>query len=81
MLNLGICYSNNGKIKTAIKEFEKCLAIGDGEAAYEIAKIYLYKLEDNRLAHKYFLIADKFDNILEVTREEISKLIKGMENV
>jgi TPR repeat protein len=75
-LNLGITYKDLGDMQTSIDWFNKALNQGDGEAALELAKIYLANDVDK--AKSYLNIALQTGNLTEDSQEEITSLLNQM---
>ena len=86
--NIGLCYKEKGNIKRAKIWLRKALfahetpkrKLLDGEAAYELAKIYL----ENRTARSkkhciyYLKLALTTDNITDDSREKVELLIMAI---
>lgn len=78
LFNLGISYRNIGDTRCAKHWFEEALQAGDGEAAIELAKMYLISnLEVNRVKN-YLILALKSDNICEASRDEAKQLLNNI---
>ncbi|GAB2862264.1 hypothetical protein GCM10027277_33540 [Pseudoduganella ginsengisoli] len=71
ILNLGLTYRSLGKNGDAQKWFEKALEQGDGEAAFELAKLYKLEDENSPLIKKYLLLAVSAGDLSEETAKEV----------
>jgi phosphohistidine phosphatase len=80
MFNLGVTYRRAGDVRRAKKWLGKALQAGDGEAALEMAKMYLIsELEHDRVKH-YLHRALETGCLCEASREEIQRLLEELEN-
>jgi uncharacterized protein len=78
MFNLGISYRNKGDTRNAKRWFEKALAAGDGDAALELAKMFLIsELEIDRV-RGYLREALADPCICEASREEAKRLLQEL---
>lgn len=76
MLNLGITYRIKGDTRKARYWFEKGIDAGDGEAALQLAKLYMIsELETERIKH-YLIISLQSRNMCESSMEEAELLLK-----
>jgi uncharacterized protein len=75
LLNLGISYRNTGDARAAKRWFEKSLQMGDGEAALELAKMYLISELETERVKKYLDQALQSKNTCEASREEARQLL------
>jgi TPR repeat protein len=74
--NLAITYRDVGKVRQAKLWFEKAVAKDDGDAALELAKLFLRGTKRNlKQARKYLNIAVKSNYILSDSKEEARKLL------
>lgn len=74
LINLGITYRNCGDVENAKRWFEKSWEAGDGEAALELAKLYIEINDDMVNAKKYLDAAMSSDNLTENSIEEVRAL-------
>lgn len=78
LVNLGISYRNIGDTRRAKEWFGKALQAGDGEAALELAKMYLVSdLEIDRVKN-YLTLALQSTNICEASHDEAKDLLDGL---
>jgi TPR repeat protein len=79
LINLGISYRNRGDVRRARKWLEEALQAGDGEAALELAKMYLVSdLETDRV-RAYLGIVLQSDSICESSRDEAEQLLEELQ--
>jgi uncharacterized protein len=78
LFNLGISYRNIGDVRVARRWFEKSLQVGDGEAALELAKMYLISELETERVKKYLEQALQSKNICEASREESERLLNEL---
>jgi len=69
MINLGIIYKEEYNFKKAKKWFKKALELNDGDAAFELAKIYLCEAKLNK-AKKYLEIVINSNTSCESSIED-----------
>ena len=79
LINLAITYRACGDIKRAKYWFEKSLASGDGDAALELAKLYMVSDKETDKVREYLNIAINNDNIIEASVEEAKNLLAELE--
>jgi uncharacterized protein len=78
LINLGITYRRQGDIKASKNWFERAFAAGDGEAAFELARLYsVSEKEDDTIKH-YLEAATRSDYISEESRESASRMLLEM---
>lgn len=75
LLNLGITYRRHGDAKRAREWFEKALQGGDGEAALELAKMYMISDLETPRVKNYLQVALASKNMCEASREEAERLL------
>lgn len=71
MLNLGLTYRKLGNSIEAKKWFEKALEQGDGEAAFELAKLYDFEKKEAPMIKKYLTLAANSVDLSESTEEAV----------
>lgn len=77
-LNLAITYRNNGEYKKAKHWLEKAISANNGDAALELAKMYMISDRERANIRKYLSIAIESDFSTEETKECASKLLKTL---
>ena len=75
MLNIGITYRGLGDMKSSRKWFEKSLENGNGEAALQLAKLYMVSDKEDETVRHYLNIAASHHSICELSREESKEKI------
>ncbi|WP_339133399.1 MAG: tetratricopeptide repeat protein [Candidatus Electrothrix sp. GW3-4] len=75
LLNLAVTYRALGDIKKAKYWFEKSLAAGNGEAALQLAKLYMVSDKEVETVRKYLRIAIEHDNMYEESVDEAKLLL------
>jgi phosphohistidine phosphatase len=75
LLNLGVMYRRIGDIRSAKKWFEKALWLGDGEAALEIAKMYLISDIETGRVKDYLHKALALGRLTKACEGEIQRLL------
>lgn len=81
LINLGISYRNSGDARRARAWFEKAIKIGDGEAAFELARIYLVSDLETERVKEYLALAVRSESISEASREEAKRLLGELKAV
>lgn len=81
MLNLGITYRMKGDILKTKYWFERALAAGDGEAALQLAKLYMVSDKEQKNIRYYLNVAINHDSINEMSQEEACELLTDFKNV
>lgn len=76
MYNLGITYRNAGDVRKARQWLEKALQCGDGEAALEIAKLYLISEKETETVRHYLELAQSTGSLTEDSSDELARLMK-----
>lgn len=71
ILNLGLTYKNLGNVGEAMKWFKVALDEGDGEAAFELAKVLYREDRNSPLIKKYLDLAAAAGDLSESTSEEV----------
>ena len=74
-----ITYRNLGDVRTARYWFEKAVAFGDGDAALELAKLYMVSDKEIEDVKRYLKIAAESDDISPASREEAERLLSEFE--
>ncbi|MCW8930771.1 MAG: sel1 repeat family protein [Gammaproteobacteria bacterium] len=75
LLNIGISYRIKGDIKKAKYWFEKSLSNEDGEAALQLAKLYMVSDKENDKIKKYLNIAINNPNMTDDSLTEAKELL------
>ena len=75
MFNLGITYRNAGDSREAKRWFERLQADGDGDAALELAKMYMVSDLEGERIKAYLLAVIQSSNVCEASREEAQELL------
>lgn len=80
-LNLGIDRRNQGRAKSAVLWLKKAVAMNDGEAAIELAKIYKGRKRGRKTAAKLLRRALRMnrDHISDAAKEQGESLLRGLE--
>lgn len=78
LFNLGITFRNNGDVREAKKWFQKALNGGEGEAALQLAKMYLISDLEIERVKSYLLQALQVGNLCESSEEEVQLLLKEL---
>ncbi len=78
-LNIADLYYKNGNWRAALYWWEKGILQQDGEAALELAKIYLTDSARRSLlkAKQYLVMAIEWENITEASKEEAEELLSA----
>lgn len=76
-MNLGLTYRKLGNIDEARKWFEKALDQGDGEAAFELAKLHYFEDRSSPLIRKYLDLAASSGDLSESTSEEVQEWLSS----
>lgn len=74
-LNIAITYRCVGDLVNARHYFERALESGDGEAALQLAKLYMVSDKENETVRKYLNIAIDSTNAFDDTRQEARDLL------
>lgn len=74
-LNIAITYRCMGDLVSAKQWLERALAAGDGEAALQLAKLYMVSEREADTVKRYLGIAIDSKNSLEDTRQEAQALL------
>ncbi len=80
-LNLAITYRTLGDIKESKKWFEKAVNAGDGEAALQLAKLYMVSDKETATVRKYLTTAIESDDLFDDSLEEAGKLLSGLNQI
>lgn len=75
LLNLGISYRRAGDVRQAKCWFEQALAKGDGEAALELAKMYLISELETQRVIDYLRLVLSSSTVCEDSLEEAQRLL------
>ena len=79
LLNIGITYRIKGDIKLSKYWFEKSLDSGDGEAALQLAKLYLVSDKEIDRVKAYLSIAINSERMCEASIEEAKQLLLDLD--
>jgi len=79
-LNLAVDKRQSGNLSAAIRWLKKAIALGDGSACFELAKIYEARPHGNKLAAEFFRQAVGSRYISESEREEAARKLSLMSN-
>lgn len=75
LLNLGITYRSVGDIRLSKSWFEKALAAGDGEAALQLAKLYMVSEKEAGIVVGLLNAAIDSKTLCDASLEEASKFL------
>jgi uncharacterized protein len=73
--NLAITYRTKGDIQNAKKWFEKAIEAGDGDAAFELAKLYMVSEKENEKIVDLLNIAINSEDLVDDSLEEAKSLL------
>ena len=79
LLNIGITYRIKGDIKLSRYWFEKSLDSGDGEAALQLAKLYMVSDKEIDRIRVYLNIAINSECMCEASIEEAKQLLLDLD--
>ena len=77
-INLGIAYRAKGDLRAAKAWFQKAFDVGDGEAALELAKLYLVSELETERVRQYLESAVAMGNLCEQSEEEVQSLLREL---
>jgi TPR repeat protein len=78
MLNLGTTYRIKGELRQAKRWFEEALNLGDAEAAFELARLYLVSDLETETVRKYLKIVLTEKNVCESSKEKAESLLREL---
>ncbi|MFT4926752.1 MAG: TPR repeat protein [Phenylobacterium sp.] len=78
LINIGITYRMLGDIKVAKEYFEQAVLKGDGEAALQLAKLYMVSDKEIQTTKRYLNIALQSDNLCEESIDEAKSIMAEM---
>ena len=79
LLNLAITYRTVGDMVSAKSWFERAIEFGDGEAALQLAKMYMVSTKEQSTINQLLSLSLKLGSLCEESEEEVESLIKGKE--
>jgi TPR repeat protein len=77
--NIGTLYRDEGRLRLAVRWFEKAAAMGDGDALLEMAKLYAGPLEEAAKARKLLTRVRTSKRAAADSREEAARLLHTLE--
>ena len=77
--NIGTIYRDEGRLRLAVRWFEKAAAMGDGDALLEVAKLYAGPLEEPARARKLLLRVRSSKRAAAESRDEAERLLHTLE--
>ncbi|MCU7917738.1 MAG: sel1 repeat family protein [Candidatus Thiodiazotropha sp. (ex Epidulcina cf. delphinae)] len=78
LLNIGITYRIKGDMLCARKWFEKSFDLGDGEAAMELARLYMVSDKEIETVIRYLKLAIENQRTCEATKKEATKTLQNL---
>jgi TPR repeat protein len=77
--NIGTIYRDEGRMRLAVRWFEKAAAMGDGDALLEMAKLYAGPLEEPAKARKLLVRVRSSKRAAAESRDEAERLLHTIE--
>jgi hypothetical protein len=77
--NIGTIYRDEGRLRLAVRWFEKAAAMGDGDALLEMAKLYAGPLEEPAKARKLLVRVRSSKRAAAESRDEAERLLNTLE--
>ncbi|HYH98609.1 MAG TPA: hypothetical protein VD972_21835, partial [Hyalangium sp.] len=77
--NIGTIYRDEGRLRLAVRWFEKAAAMGDGDAVLEVAKLYAGPLEEPAKARKLLSRVRTSKRATADSQEEAARLLGTLE--
>jgi TPR repeat protein len=77
--NIGTIYRDEGRLRLAVRWFEKAAAMGDGDALLEVAKLYAGPLEEPAKARKLAVRVRSSKRAAADSRDEAERLLQTLE--
>jgi hypothetical protein len=77
--NIGTIYRDEGRLRLAVRWFEKASAMGDGDALLEVARLYAGPLEEPAKARKLLAKVRTSKRASADSQEEAERLLQTIE--
>jgi hypothetical protein len=77
--NIGTIYRDEGRLRLAVRWFEKAAVMGDGDALLEMAKLYAGPLEEPAKARKLLVRVRSSKRAAAESRDEAERLLNTLE--
>jgi len=77
--NIGTIYRDEGRLRLAVRWFEKAATMGDGDALLEVARLYAGPLEEPAKARKLLARVRTSKRASVDSQEEAARLLRSLE--